>query len=189
MGYIKDNHGAHEDKRRDGGDCGAQFPSNSNVSGGTGVEATNVACKGTVKVSYTTASNIQKHCGIHRNANAQEINSGFANRGLVIKHADIKNLLRKIKFELNSKGRSNVADLPSSIPTEINPADFQKMGDAIQGNTGKSFSFGSDPFGIKSTEVKKLVDEYNKLTNQCVCHSDCGSNLTCSCHNNCGCHY
>jgi len=175
-----------------GGECGSQFPSNSDVAGGYNIERTGYSCDSkysTNREDKTLAGNIALYCGTHRDARNDTTSNAFASQGNVIKKADITTLLSKIRGELTTIGRSSSGTLPSSIGDEIKTSDFQKMGDAIKANTGASFSFGSDPFNIQSSEVLKLVNNYNTLTNECVCHSDCGANITCTCHNDCGCHY
>lgn len=133
----------------------------------------------------TEAQNIAVNCGTHRNPRNQTI-SNFAYLGDRINRSDITGLLTKIKNEMNSVGRGGSSGLPSSIGTYVKVSDFQKMANAVGRESGVTVSFGTN---IVASQVVALIDQYNKITEQCICHSDCGTNTTCSCHNNCGCHY
>ena len=133
----------------------------------------------------STAQNIAANCGTHRNARNQTI-SNFADQGDRINRSDITGLLTKIKNEMNSVGRGSSSGLPSSIGTYVKVSDFQKMANTVGSESGVTVSFGTK---IQVSKVGALIVQYNKITEQCICHSDCGTNTTCSCHNNCGCHY
>lgn len=42
---------------------------------------------------------------------------------------------------------------------------------------------------LTETSLKRLKDNYMKLSRDCICHADCACNAVCACHNNCGCNY
>ncbi|WP_412473853.1 hypothetical protein [Halobacteriovorax sp. YZS-1-1] len=42
---------------------------------------------------------------------------------------------------------------------------------------------------ILGSDMKEIVNQYNNLRRDCICHTDCDCNAVCTCHNNCGCHY
>ncbi|WP_408098558.1 hypothetical protein ACJVC5_06495 [Peredibacter sp. HCB2-198] len=72
---------------------------------------------------------------------------------------------------------------PSSAPQFIpGPAD-----DIIP---GWSESLGlTDGSYIRAADLVPLVDAYNAIRMDCICHADCYENNVCACHNNCDCHY
>lgn len=42
---------------------------------------------------------------------------------------------------------------------------------------------------MRGSDYKTLLDNYQRLVMDCICHSDCNCNAVCACHNNCGCNY
>ena len=44
-----------------------------------------------------------------------------------------------------------------------------------------------DPLNSSFWDV--LISRYNRVRQDCICHSDCACNSVCTCHNNCNCNY
>lgn len=190
MAFSK-RHGGHE--TRLAGACGSQFPSNGNVAGGHNVQRYNQRCAGGYN-DRTTNENIdaqRRSSGVTTRTarNDTFTRPSAVTRGGKISGDDINALLNKIKTELTSQGRGGHSGLPSSISGSVLKSDFQAMANSVSNEAGEGAINFNDRDGIYSSDVEALINQYNALTGECICNSDCGTNQTCSCHNNCGCHY
>lgn len=171
-----------------GDKCGRWWPSSGNLWGGVGRRGSNRTCDGKAR-DYTTiwppmGSGVNG-CGVHRGLGTGGISS-FASPGKKIEASDVNGLLDAIKDELRLGSRTTWRGAPRSVGSVVNVADFQGMANAMENDIGFRIDFGND---IEASKVNQLINEYNKLTRQCICHSDCGANQRCICHNDCGCHY
>jgi hypothetical protein len=191
MGFLKKHPPAgHEEKMPN--HCGTDFPTSSNVGGGTDVSGSNRRCGGGFDIRETKdneEAERKSNTSNARVANKQVFNVAIIQQGGKIKAADIDNLLSKIKVELSSPGRGGYSGLPNKISGDILKSDFQAMANSVANEAGTSPVNFNSRDGIYSADVQSLINQYNALTNDCICNSDCGTNKTCTCHNDCGCHY
>lgn len=187
---MGNNHNDTTYRDNDGDKCGSGWPNASAPSGRghVNVDGTDRTCDGR-KVDNSTknpvlGSGLNK-CNIHSPEGTGGM-SYFAGQGKKISGADVTALLTGIRRELDRPTRAGSSGLRSGIGSEVDMGDFNNMADILKRETGVSINFSG---GIEASKVNQLISQYNRLTQQCICHSDCGNNQSCSCHNNCGCHY
>lgn len=83
-------------------------------------------------------------------------------------NSDPSNYTGGAKTGQHSPPYSQERDRSGGFPINVNIAISNKM-------------FASD--------YLNLINNYESLVRDCICHSDCNCNAVCACHNNCGCNY
>lgn len=114
--------------------------------------------------------------------NPTPLNAGVA-RGAKAENETINLYYQKIN-EVDNKGAIGhaVTNPPSSDLRFIGgPADdvVPSLADLAYGNGAL----------IRADDLVALINHYNAIRMDCICHADCYCNNVCACHNDCGCNY
>lgn len=160
-----------------------------------------MACRGTYRWGYCIVDKCLGHRG--KNSGPAKLELPNVKAGNIIKASDIEAIRRAVIAELQrfnahrnalTGGQGNYNYTINSM-NSINPGDIIRATDVnkiyndlqqtvIKPNANVNVG---DIISWRDLGVKAL-EAYNKLRNECICHSDF-KQKTCNCHNDCGCNY
>jgi hypothetical protein len=142
-------------------------------------------------------------CGVNRARSSSSTISSVVS-GQRITASDVNSFMAAIKSEIDGTNdwkswRNSITKLTTANVGEGDGIEVKTFIDMattltsvakadIENSSGwvENINFGGKPTAVG---FNKLISNYNILTNNCVCNSDCGANLQCTCNNDCGCHY